>query len=1053
MRLFRSVIRWVKSLFTKRNMRRKISLYIADQLVDLDDQSFILFNYQMDDLSNPAIVRNSFSQQITLPGTPNNNRIFGGSFRADRRVGGQGGNTGTDFNASRKTPFTIYDEMNEILESGYVKLDSVVRNGADIQYKVTLYGGLGSFFYALSYDDGGNKRTLADLTYLDTGNPDTELDFTINADAVQEAWARLRQETAPAKWDVINFALAYNGIPDGNFSPDKGLIDPVEVGLPSVITQGDGADTVNYTTKSGYALVNLAEAQDEWAVKDLRSYLQRPVFSMKAFLEAICNPDNNGGYEVDASVIQDGLTFGNFHDLWMTLPLLSSIGTIKQESGDLSLSMSTSATTGNSVGRYDISGSVPSGTRINASINCKIKFNVTGASATYLFVSAEKYQGGATYGKFNVLFVQAVAYGSDNSVIGGSKIKVVGGVGTSGADMARACGFTPVWAAEYEMTNIQRFHKVSGVYELPEMGFSVVAQDVSYYKILVSVYAGTSFTAQRQTMYSYSGNGRTSTPVLYQTYDTGYTADSAFIANGTTTNVITYTSSDSLRSGATITKAMLLSTPHTPAEYLLSFCKIFGLYFTYNNATRKVTILRRNDLYEDETIDLTRRVDTKGVEIVPLVCSSKWYDFLLEGVGGAFYDEYLQVEGVPYGIQRVNTGYDFNAEAINLMDSVVFKNACTILAKSKYFNIIHKAPTVDLETLVDISLYPSNHRYIASSGKWSNSSSALAVLIPVNPGENYRFHTPGVNSGIAAVLSDNSQTVGAAASFVSTYPNRFVITEGIEVTIPEDGHYIYMTLENSAGATDSSLYLVTRPSSVFQPSPFLDKGNTYTLWSADGETLETEISCPPDDASVVYYNENPALKGYDVNSARKLELRDASNKGVDGSEILVFHEGWDHYAYFKLTDDVPAMDALNDGVPCWMLGAGGDGADALYAPTFQRYFFGNIAVVEASLDFGNPRQLDIPGIRMADNSSLYEKAWKAFMGDRYNQNTKVMTCKVDFSGIQVGQDLLRKFYWYENSLWALNKIKNYSLTTYDPVECEFIQVQDKENYLNGQTFN
>ena len=37
-----------------------------------------------------------------------------------------------------------------------------------------------------------------------------------------------------------------------------------------------------------------------------------------------------------------------------------------------------------------------------------------------------------------------------------------------------------------------------------------------------------------------------------------------------------------------------------------------------------------------------------------------------------------------------------------------------------------------------------------------------------------------------------------------------------------------------------------------------------------------------------------------------------------------------------------------------------------------------------------------------------------------------------------------------NSLWVLNRISNYSLTTYDPVECEFVQVHDKNNYLNGQ---
>ena len=213
-RWLRSVIAWIKNLFAKKTMRRKISLYIADQLVDLDDQSFILFNYQMDDLSNPTIVKNSFSQQITLKGTPANNKIFGGSFRLDRRIGNSGGNSGVDFNASQKTPFVIYNEMSEILQSGYVKLDSVSRVGADIQYKITLYGGLGSFFYALSYDENGNKRTLADLDYLGTSNPDAELDFAITKEAVQEAWRRLQQDqTASPIWDIINFAPAYNGIP------------------------------------------------------------------------------------------------------------------------------------------------------------------------------------------------------------------------------------------------------------------------------------------------------------------------------------------------------------------------------------------------------------------------------------------------------------------------------------------------------------------------------------------------------------------------------------------------------------------------------------------------------------------------------------------------------------------------------------------------------------------------------------------------------------------------------------------------------------------------
>lgn len=1050
MKWLRSILEWIRNLFCKKTMRRKISLYIADQLVDLDDQSFILFNHTMDDLSNPTIVKNSFSQQITLKGTPANNRIFGHYFKTDRRISNTGGDIGIDFNASQKTPFTIYDEMGEILESGYVKLDSISRQRADIQYKVTLYGGLGSFFYALSYDENGNKRNLASLDYLGTSNPDSELDFNITAEAIRDAWVNLRgdagtslsiistslgvilridgtleassdhpeycvneflvshdndvlitctsfynanyagcvaldaydnviqtffvmqghsffdeQITIPAgtyklrvfgsnanvskakrlpatpMWSVINFAPAYNGIPEGNFSPDKALVVPSQVGLQDSIIQGEGAEAVTYTTKSGYGLVNLAEAQDEWAVKDLRSYLQRPVFSMKAFWNAICNPANNGGYQVDASVIQDLNTFGKNSDLWMTLPLISSIGSIQQESGDLSLIMSSTASSGNTIGRFDIDGSVPSGTKVTANLNCKIRFNVPSGANAYTELSniASHRYGRNTQSKFNVMFIQAVAYASDDSVVGGSKIKVVsssGGRVTSA--IAVACGYVPAWSADYESLSVSTFNKVSaGVFEIPsELGFTIEAQDVAYYKILVSVYSGFQQTTEgggsgggTTTTTSYSGDGSTSTPVLYVDYSTDFTALSSFIIQGASGNTISYTSSDSLRSGATITKAMLLSSSHTPAEYMLSFCKVFGLYFTYDNDTRKVTILRRNDLYQDETIDLSKRVDlSKGITIQPLVYKAKWYDFMLEGVGGAFYDEYMNVEGIPYGMQRVNTGFDFNADSVNLMDSVVFKNACTILARSKYFNYIFQGQ-------------------------------------------------------------------------------------------------------------------------VFKPSPFLDKGNTYTLWSADGDNLDTDIPCPPDSASVTYYNENPNYKGYDVNSARKLELRTADNKPLDGSDILVYHEGWDSYPYFKLTDDAPAMDVLNDGVPCWLLGAG-DGS--LYVPTFQRYSYGNISMIEDSLDFGVPRQFDIPGVSHHDGCTIYERGWKRYISDRYNVNTKVMTCRVNFAGIPVTQGLLRKFYWYDNSLWVLNAIRNYSLTTYDPVECEFVQVQDKDNYLNGQSY-
>ena len=184
-----------------------------------------------------------------------------------------------------------------------------------------------------------------------------------------------------------------------------------------------------------------------------------------------------------------------------------------------------------------------------------------------------------------------------------------------------------------------------------------------------------------------------------------------------------------------------------------------------------------------------------------------------------------------------------------------------------------------------------------------------------------------------------------------------------------------------------------------------------------------------------------------------MEFAEADGKPVDGKDVLLILSGFSTYNSFKITDDLPVMSALNGGTPCWILdeGAGEE------IPIFSRYniYYDNLLLVNRmldSLDFGVPRQLDIPGLMYEDDITIYARAWKNYLSDRYDVDTQVMRCKVDFRGVQVGQGLLRKFFYYDGCLWVLNKIVNYSMTTYDPVECEFIRVQDKANYLTGQTY-
>ena len=49
--------------------------------------------------------------------------------------------------------------------------------------------------------------------------------------------------------------------------------------------------------------------------------------------------------------------------------------------------------------------------------------------------------------------------------------------------------------------------------------------------------------------------------------------------------------------------------------------------------------------------------------------------------------------------------------------------------------------------------------------------------------------------------------------------------------------------------------------------------------------------------------------------------------------------------------------------------------------------------------------------------------------------------KLDFAN----QEMLRKFYWFQNSYWILNKI-DYSPTSNQTTSVEFITVFDKDNY-------
>lgn len=856
----------------------------------------------MEDLTDPAIVKNSYSQQVTLPSTPRNNKIFGHIANADRVTPAtattmarrafamaRSGNP-ADFNAMSRVPFVITEDGN-LIERGYLKLDSIERKGASYTYKVSLYGGLGSFFYNLSYSEDGRSLTLADLDYMEG----QRLDFRIYKTAVQQAWEELAKNGAynKTRWQIINFAPAYNGIPDNDFDADKAICDASLSIYPDTYTDEDGK---KWTANN---FVELSEEYTEWQTKDLRSYMQRPVMRMRAVVEACCNPAQNGGYAVHLDPAFFNNTNPYYNKAWFSLPILR---TLELVSGD---------------GTEEVTyiGGFSSGGRY-AVLSVGYKANIEGATANitinvrqdllpnvYTLIDGQEIYLGTGATPTNIDYTLRALDINGNIIFTNSGVS--------------ACSYT--WSEA-------QGRAIGAGCELSIANMTNVAS--------IELYAELEHT---EGVKVYNSAGDKVADDYYLT----------FAPTPSTTNELSYTSAQSARSGSLITQEALLHTQKTPADYLLSYCKTFGLHFLYDKANKAISIVTRNTLYgSGKTINLNSKIDrAKAISITPYVFDSKWYDFEHANSEGDFAEYYKNIYGYEYGAQVVNTGFDFNAEHKDVMESVLFQGACEVRERSKYYNIIMQY-------------------------------------------------------------------------------------EGAEALEASDG-----VLLDSAG---EQIYSVTGEGKYY-PSVLLDAQHKAQYVDAEGDTEEQDVATVPASATIKYFD--AGYKSYDAFT--KVQFHDKENSPVEMRDVLMLFDGMAS-AYVTLTDDTPQMLTLNEGTPCWYLA---NTKTPIKVAHFVRFNDTH------SLDFGTPQEIDIPDTAYPTEGTIYARGWQAYIADRYDVDTKVVKCFVDLRGVQVNENLLRNFYVFDNALWVLNKITNYTMTSYTTTECEFVKVKDKNSYINGQKYN
>ena len=1003
-------------------MRQEIELFLGGQSVEFNEPPEILFSYIRTDYTDPTVLRNSYSKTLTIEGTPNNNALFNGIYHLDKIS-----DYGT-FNPAKRMNFQLFSN-GDILEQGYAKLDKINKDGKNISYDITLYGGLGEFLYNLSYDQtaegsdtsrgGGEDRRLSSLIFYDADAPNQEFDFDITKETVAEAWEALEKGTGATKWQYINFAPAYNGYPE-DFDSDKVLINtqnssvPVtynnngstgtSTGFPTSLKQGDNT----YRAYNNYAIGEMPKDMTEWEMRDLRSYLQRPVMSMKGFINAISNPLNNGGYSVEL----DPRFFNSdnpwYEKAWVTLPLLKKDETETGQSAKTEVAndvLSVSSYLGDDYDvRYYLQGLQPGA--VYNGIDLRFSFNVTMSGmpnevyTTVYDTDVGTWDKNAGY--FSSIFVQLVGEDENGNAIAGSPIynftspyakdkswwffgvKAFQNSAQTLYTTAKDFDYTPAFKADYK-NSLGCFVKGSGnnytwkSKDGNQTVFTATLPDkLEYSRIYFRVtkcYKWRNYKKGNPDLNCFEEqifSGMTNTEEKRRNILGGYkrrqldrcgiggwfgatfwtdtiTAKTAVTQTQIVGSQVKYSVvSDVVRSGDHISKGNLLNFDGTPCDYLLSYCKLFNLYLSKDTYESKIYIRTRDTFYNGGTIDLDKFIDrSKDIKVSPLAMESRWYDFAYpedEQCGAA--EDYDFNYGVEYGKNKVQTTYEFDSAAKDLLEKNIYQNGVQVQESSKYFTL---------------------------------------RTVPGNP---------------------RDQSGGGAIRTVPTF--------------------LYNSID-------------------------------YKLFNTPNDDLSSCAILPPSAYTQAGYTSTDGKEDW----LPKLQLNN-ENDPIDGTNVLCFYGGFKSSPYvgtqqtiYYLTDDLAEMYVINGETPCWLWTKVEKNGNQTIAkgmtklPVFSRMLYDSGETqIEYTWDFGRVRNTYVPVKAYKDGSTIYERWWADYIADLYNANTRVVEAYVKMEGKVVG-DWLRAMYWWDNCYWVLTEINDYNITSYDTTRCKFVKVNDIANYTDG----
>ena len=996
-------------------------LYIKGKYVDVDDDQLFLFTYSNNSVESPEAIKNNYSKTITINGTPNNNKLFDELYLVDSVI--------NRFDTSKRETFELYDNGN-LIESGYVKLNSIKHDKNNPSYEITLYGMLGDFFYKLAYKDDSNdvELSLKDLQYnykrvpellgqgddapsqnvdsLSEDVDETKTLFYWNSDFIWNSWLMQFTDKYPHQnecWeDFVTAAPVYSGynedfdndvvVTNMNYPPKYDGILPTSI--------QNGADT--YSTKQNYAKIKTDRELDQWEIRDLRSSVQRPAIKLDKLFKKIVDYSKQNGYNI---VFDKDIDFtgekGNalnryFHKSYI---LLDALDTSAEQTNLYSVTSPEEQTT-------STSGWTEQDIKFNNNLSADTsKYNVTyfnlllnerfrpldndGAqsminnTSNFLMTSAYRFDGDYLLKSWISLFGAFVYY-----------LKIYDGENLVDERIffVECCKRKPKlrdyqqiefdasikkWIVDnvghevdYKIMNKNIINAISPADT--DNHFITFEDDISFEFALP-----TSTNIRCKLLRNYVAlqyrNFATNDRLMYWTVRENKMIYKFTGPNGE--SVLNYRSGWEKTSVTNFTSQSIVSTNSS-------------VY--YGSQEFKSQYISKTDLFANTESPFKYLVDWCRLFNMRFRTDITTKTIYIEQRNNYFVDKIVNLTG------KIDYSKDFNINPI-YVDKRIYKFGIEA-DNENYAGYIYKKK------------YGSNY-----SSKMFNTK--------------YEF-----DNETKEVFEDNIYKTNIDYLMSSPYFNTTLAKDNIQY-----------------------------------PNMLLLPKYEYTLWNNEEEYSQTMFGLQS------YYNILPKDDAF-----YKQCLFDKENKTLESMNSLVMFDklyimpeqnGGDYKPYM-LTDDLPILLTLNNDNNCY-LNAYYNDAKHYNMDTYWKLRTQNGVVDE----YGTTGKIGIwtfilpimnnnisemdkylqsyyfkepnPKFEQNDfdnNACIFDRYWSDYINDVFDKNTKVIECYVFLDEMPV--DALRKFYLINNSLWAIQEITDYNYKSKEPTKVTLIRVKNKYNYIN-----